>query len=139
MHIFVGSKAPWHSIGDALPQHDTVPPGWPLPQVTRPLVPTLEGGATPGSCLCGDVTFSVQGTPARWMQCHCSRCRRGRSAAHGSNTFYPLDRFAWRSGRELVATYKLPEAQRFAAERKVPRWRAYASVIFMNRRKPRNG
>lgn len=31
------------------------------------------------------------------------------------------------------------EAQRFAAERKVPRWRAYASVIFMNRRKPRNG
>lgn len=114
MHIFVGSKAPWHSIGHPTPQHDTVPPGWPLPQVARPLAPTLEGGATPGSCLCGGVTFSVQGTPARWMQCHCSRCRRGRSAAHGSNTFYPLDRFAWRSGRELVATYKLPEAQRFA-------------------------
>ena len=31
------------------------------------------------------------------------------------------------------------EAQRFAVERKVAFWRAYASVIFMNRRKPRNG
>ncbi len=31
------------------------------------------------------------------------------------------------------------EAQRFATERKIPHWRAYASVIFMNRRKPRNG
>lgn len=31
------------------------------------------------------------------------------------------------------------EAQRFSAERKVAFWRAYASVIFMNRRKPRNG
>ena len=31
------------------------------------------------------------------------------------------------------------EAQRFAAERRIPRWRAFASVIFMNRRKPRNG
>lgn len=31
------------------------------------------------------------------------------------------------------------EAKRFSAERKVPFWRAYASVIFINRRKPRNG
>lgn len=29
------------------------------------------------------------------------------------------------------------EAQRFARERKIPHWRAYASVLFMNRRKPR--
>jgi hypothetical protein len=25
MHIFVGSKAPWHEITDSLPQHDTLP------------------------------------------------------------------------------------------------------------------
>lgn len=31
------------------------------------------------------------------------------------------------------------EAKRFAAERKVPVWRALASVIFMNRRKTRHG
>lgn len=27
MHIFVGSKAPWHDITDALPRYDTLPPG----------------------------------------------------------------------------------------------------------------
>lgn len=113
MHIFVGSKAPWHTIADDLPQHDTVPPGWPLPEVSRPIPPVLEG-ATQGSCLCGGVTFSVQGIPARWLQCHCSRCRRGRSAAHASNTFYPLAQLTWRNGRELVKSYKVPEAERFA-------------------------
>ena len=29
MHIFVGSKAPWHNITDNLPQYDTWPPGGP--------------------------------------------------------------------------------------------------------------
>ncbi|MFO0726363.1 MAG: GFA family protein [Myxococcota bacterium] len=113
MHVFVGSKAPWHVIADDLPQYQDVPPGWSVPDVQRPKPPVLEG-ATHGSCLCGDVSFSVRGAPARWMQCHCSRCRRGRSAAHGSNTFYPVAQFAWRSGREQVRTYKLPEAERFS-------------------------
>jgi hypothetical protein len=55
----------------------------------------------------------VSGAPARWFQCHCSRCRRGRSAAHGSNAFYPLAQFSWLSGRELVRSFKPPEAERF--------------------------
>ena len=25
LHVFVGSKAPWHQISDALPQYDTLP------------------------------------------------------------------------------------------------------------------
>lgn len=33
----------------------------------------------------------------------------------------------------------LSEAKRFAAERKLPLWRALASVIFLNRKKARNG
>jgi hypothetical protein len=110
VHAFVGSKPGWHVIADALPQYEAAAPGWPeVDRVTWPAV----AGATHGSCLCGAVAFSVSGAPARWMQCHCSRCRRGRSAAHGSNTFYPVDQFAWRSGRELVRSYKVPEAERF--------------------------
>ena len=39
----------------------------------------------------------------------------------------------------LLISARLPdlekEAQRFAAERKMPMWRALASVIYMNRRK----
>src|SRR5690349_8826197 len=98
-HVFVGSKAPWHIIADGLPQHEAMPPGWTLPEVSRPAAVELEA-AVPGSCLCGAVTFSVSGAPRVWFQCHCSRCRRGRSAVHGSNAFYPPEQFAWRSGRE---------------------------------------
>jgi hypothetical protein len=117
MHLFVGSRASWHVIADGLPQHEAAPPGW-TSEVERPAVPVLPSapaaeGATPGSCLCGAVSFAVSGAPARWLQCHCSRCRRARSAAHGSNTFYPLAQFAWRTGRELVRSYKPPEAERF--------------------------
>lgn len=111
LHMFVDSRAPWHVIGDALPRYGGPAPGWDL-EVERPVAPVLEG-ALRGSCLCGAVTFSVGGPPPRWMQCHCSRCRRGRSAAHGSNGFYPLIEFAWLSGHELVRKYKVPEAERF--------------------------
>lgn len=112
-HAFVGSKAPWHVIVDALHRYDGPPPSWtPANEPSPP--PAVPEGAVHGSCLCGDVSFLVRGKPARWMQCHCSRCRRGRSAAHGSNTFFPRDQFEWRSGRSQVRKYKLPEAERFA-------------------------
>ncbi len=112
LHMFVGSKPAWHVIADALPQHEAAPPGW-TSAVERKAAPAVEG-ATHGSCSCGAVTFAVTGAPTRWMQCHCSRCRRGRSAAHGSNAFYPSAQFAWRTGRELVRSYRPPEAERFA-------------------------
>jgi hypothetical protein len=112
LHLFVGSKAPWHIIADDLPQYDTVPPGWDFAEAVRPAQPQRESGIH-GSCLCGAVTFSVKGSPARWFQCHCSRCRRARSAAHGSNAFYPASQFEWRTGRELVRSYRPPDAERF--------------------------
>ena len=112
LHMFVGSKAPWHVIADELPQHENAPPGWPTHEVTGPVEVRAEGG-THGACLCGGVAFSVSGAPARWLQCHCSRCRRGRSAAHGSNAFYPVSQFEWRAGRELVRSYRPPDAERF--------------------------
>lgn len=112
LHMFVGSKAPWHVIADELPQHDNAPPGWTLHEVVRTAKVELEG-AVHGACLCGEVTFSVTGAPARWLQCHCSRCRRARSAAHASNTFYPEGQFSWCTGHELVKKYKPPDAARF--------------------------
>lgn len=116
LHAFVGSKAPWHVIADALPKYEAAPPGWPAPRLADPpAIPELPAGETHGSCLCGEVSFSVRGAPSRWYQCHCSRCRRARSAMHGSNTFYPLDQFTWRTGREKVKVYKVPEAARFAS------------------------
>ena len=111
LHTFVASKPAWHTIADALPQHAGAAPGWEV-EVERPTAPSVAAGIH-GSCLCGGVRFAVSGAPARWLQCHCSRCRRGRSAAHGSNMFYPLAQFSWLAGRELVRSYRPPEAQRF--------------------------
>lgn len=48
-------------------------------------------------------------------QCHCSRCRRARGAAHGANQFYKLDQLRWLRGEEQVVQFKLPEAERFGA------------------------
>jgi hypothetical protein len=47
------------------------------------------------------------------VYCHCSRCRKGRSAAFGANVFAEPDAFRYTRGAELVRIYKVPEAARF--------------------------
>lgn len=111
-HIFVGSKAPWYEITDALPQHEEYPPEFdsaglnPPARVTRP-------GRVSGSCLCGDVVYETSDRPTRMFYCHCSRCRRARGAAHASNVFFGIDGFRWIAGSERVRDYKFPEARFF--------------------------
>jgi hypothetical protein len=112
-HLFAGSKAPWYTITDSLPQFQEWPPGMDVPTIPERVVEPKEG-VTQGSCLCGDVAYEFDGPPVRMLNCHCSRCRRGRSAAHGTNLFVTLDRFRWVRGEAQVASYKLPEARFFA-------------------------
>ena len=109
-HVFVGSKAPWYTITDDVPQHEEYPPefatlGFPRPNVDpRPSI-------TEGSCLCGAVAYEATGEPLFMQHCHCLRCRRARGAAHGSNLFYKEADFRWTRGLERVREYKLPEAR----------------------------
>src|SRR5262249_53692813 len=71
-------------------------------------------GAACGSCLCGGVAYEIAGmVDGPIVNCHCSRCRRARAAAHASNVFVALDRFRWLRGEDLLAAYKVPEAERF--------------------------
>ncbi|MBL8200888.1 MAG: GFA family protein [Chromatiales bacterium] len=115
MHMFVGSKAPWYEITDGLPQHDAYPPDGGLPEA-QPLGRALlapSPGCTSGSCACGKVAFEYSGAPLRMLNCHCSRCRRGRSAAHTTNIFVPLDRFRFTRGEDLVRDFRLPGARFF--------------------------
>jgi len=109
-HLFVGSKAPWDAITDALPQNKAYPPGFDGEGVDRPTV-TPRAGITEGSCLCGEVGYEITGAPVRMMYCHCSRCRLGRGAAHAANVFYKLDQFRWVRGASLVTEYKIPDAR----------------------------
>ena len=53
--------------------------------------------------------------PLIMWNCHCLRCRRARSAAHGTNIFYKLPQFRWTRGESQVVDYKLPEARFFGA------------------------
>jgi hypothetical protein len=111
-HMFTGSRAPWHEITDQLPRSEAYPPDFDAVAVERPRIEPRHG-IVEGSCLCGDVAFEIQGTPLFMWNCHCSRCRRGRSAAHATNIFYPLDAFRWTRGETQVVDFALPEARYF--------------------------
>jgi hypothetical protein len=112
-HWFVGSKAPWYTITDPLPQHEEYPEEFGSTGVTREPVETREGVLS-GSCLCKAVAYEVRGEAIRMMNCHCTRCRRGRSSAHATNLFYKLDDFQFVRGEEDVSIYKVPEAKFFS-------------------------
>lgn len=66
-----------------------------------------------GSCLCGAVRYTVNGEAQRFYHCHCSRCRKASGTGHASNLFVQ-GALTWNSGEELIRTFKLPEAARFA-------------------------
>lgn len=112
-HIFTASKAPWYDISDELPQFAAWPPGVDLPTVPDRPAPEPPGTAPRGSCLCGGVTFVVEGKPLGVRHCHCSRCRRARSAAHASNLFTAADGVRITRGADLLTSYKVPEARYF--------------------------
>lgn len=67
-----------------------------------------------GSCLCGKVTYEIQGPFKIFQYCHCSRCRKFTGSAHSANLFVPPERFHWLTGEEWVGRFELPEAKYFA-------------------------
>jgi hypothetical protein len=113
MHIFTGSRADWFPITDVLPQHAAYPPQFGGGTGVDRRAPALKPGVTQGSCVCGEVAWELSGRPERMQNCHCSRCRRARSAAHATNAFYQKDQLAWTRGQERVISYALPGAKRF--------------------------
>lgn len=113
-HIFVASKAPWHVIGDDLPQYDAYEPGNTSAVIgDRVLPPKPEGVLARGSCLCGAVAFEVTEPFKVVHNCHCSRCRKARAAAFTTNGFTSADGVRFTRGEDHVAAYKMPEARFF--------------------------
>lgn len=117
MHMFAASRAPWFPITDALPQHKGYPPAFGGGEgVARPAPPPLRLGITQGSCLCNETAWEFSGPPEFVQNCHCSRCRRARSAAHATNAFYKKEQLTWVRGKEHVQSYGLPDAKRFGQD-----------------------
>jgi hypothetical protein len=111
-HIFVASKAPWVELHDDLPCFDAYPPGVDTPTLADlPARGTPPAGAPRGSCLCGGVAYAADGEPLRCWNCHCSRCRKARAAAHASNLFVAADGLRFTRGEDRLVSFKLPGAR----------------------------
>lgn len=66
-----------------------------------------------GSCLCNAVTFEYEGTPEFVMNCHCTRCRKAKGAAHATNVFVTSEQFRWMTGEHHIESYAHPSATVF--------------------------
>ncbi|MEE2776000.1 MAG: GFA family protein [Acidobacteriota bacterium] len=114
-HIFVDSRASWYEIPeDDLARHGAY--AQPIAEAQRSPTPELPELSRPGllrgGCLCGAVAYEV-GPGVGIVHCHCSRCRKSRSAAHASNVMCRAQGFVYARGADLVTTYKVPEAEMF--------------------------
>ncbi len=112
-HIFAASKAPWHVIGDDLPQSDGYTNPDDGPNVDRPGPGQRQEGVLRGSCLCGDVAYEVRAPLKAVHNCHCSRCRKARAAAHATNGFTDVDGVVFVRGEDRLKSFKLPSARFF--------------------------
>lgn len=89
-----------------------------------------------GSCLCGSVRYTTTGESQRFYHCHCSRCRKASGTGHASNLFVK-GTLSWKSGENLIKTFKVPEAERFTntfcqtCGGRVPRFIEEYGVVFI--------
>jgi hypothetical protein len=114
-HIFVASKSSLHTIGDALPQHDTYPKGVALDPVDAP-ARSAAGAAVSGSCLCGAVGFELGAAPRRLVHCHCSLCRRSRGTGFSSTLLAVTATFRWRDGADRIERYALSAPRSYRSD-----------------------
>jgi hypothetical protein len=112
-HMFAASRPDWFPITDALPRHAMFPPQYRYGRVVEDPSLPRKAGAIRGHCLCGDVAFELAGAPEVVQNCHCTRCRRARSAAHATNCFFRREQLTWLAGEDDVVNFPLPGAKRF--------------------------
>uniref|UniRef100_B8HT33 Glutathione-dependent formaldehyde-activating GFA n=1 Tax=Cyanothece sp. (strain PCC 7425 / ATCC 29141) TaxID=395961 RepID=B8HT33_CYAP4 len=62
--------------------------------------------AIKGSCLCGAVSYAINGSLERIGHCHCSICRKSHGAAFATWALINPDQFQWTSGAEFVEGYE---------------------------------
>ncbi len=116
MHMFAASRASWFPITDTLPQHAGYPPEFGGGAGLDRPSPAVKLGSSQGSCLCNAVAWEFSGAPERVQNCHCSRCRRARSAAHATNAFFQAEQITWLRGRGDIESYSMKTAKYFGQD-----------------------
>lgn len=61
-----------------------------------------------GSCLCGEVTFRLEGGFEHFYLCHCGYCQKDTGSAHAANLFTTASALTWMSGQDKVKSFNLP-------------------------------
>jgi hypothetical protein len=64
-----------------------------------------------GSCLCGTVSFTVEGDFDSFYLCHCKHCQKDTGSAHAANLFSQSAQLSWQAGEDAVTFYTLPESR----------------------------
>lgn len=64
-----------------------------------------------GSCLCGEVSFEIDGDFESFYLCHCKYCKKDTGSAHASNLFSSVAKLTWKSGQDTIKTYQLPSTK----------------------------
>ena len=104
-HIFIAHKACWFDVTDDAPQFDEFSPDYAgVPVVSEPRLPVTEG-AVGGGCSCGKVRYEFDGPAERMLHCHCTSCRKSRSAPFSTQAFVARDRFRWLDGKKYVVGF----------------------------------
>ena len=73
-----------------------------------------ESNVAVGKCLCGEVSYEINGNLGIFQYCHCSRCRKFTGSAVSANLLIAPDQFKWLSGEEHVGRFELEGAKHFA-------------------------
>ena len=69
-----------------------------------------------GQCLCGAITYEIDGEISSFHICYCSRCRRSTGSAHASNIFTRPENITWHSGKGLIQRFELASAKSWAKQ-----------------------
>lgn len=59
-----------------------------------------------GNCLCGGVSFQIQGELEPIQICHCSQCRKAQGTPFATNVPIQEDAFHLHSGAELLRSFE---------------------------------
>jgi hypothetical protein len=61
-----------------------------------------------GSCLCGDVAFTIDGELSEIEICHCPRCRKVSGSTFSATLYVHAADFQWLRGRDQLQRYEAP-------------------------------
>jgi hypothetical protein len=64
-----------------------------------------------GSCLCGAISFEIEGDFERFYLCHCSHCRKDTGSAHAANLFSSTATLKWLAGEDHAKVFNLPNTR----------------------------